>query len=340
MSSIEAALKAIEALEPGEKLVYSQIAAKYGVDRTTLARRHQRVTSSRSIKAQNQQALHPQQEQELLRYIERLASRGVLSTRPMIRRFASDIAKKELGKGWVDRFIQRYQVDRISPWVAGPLPHNPEVVLNRFNQPAQSGQSSDSDFSALSASDGRKIRQLVERAVGDGDQRKISKLNQTVHRLSVRLILAKHENKRLKEALINEKKRKKRGKALPLEADEEYYGESVFWSSGEVEDARDRQNRQGLEEEQQRLQKAEIASDSKDQRQAEKAGRAQKRLQQAQITSKKGKQRSVKASVKAASQRRATAQPQAGGEAAGAAAGSPPSRSRYGRAIKLPSKYK
>jgi hypothetical protein len=37
----------------------------------------------------------------------------------MIRRFASDIAKKELGRGWVDRFTQRYQVDLISHWATG-----------------------------------------------------------------------------------------------------------------------------------------------------------------------------------------------------------------------------
>jgi hypothetical protein len=37
MSSIEAARTAIESLELGEKLVYTHIAAKYGVDRRTLA---------------------------------------------------------------------------------------------------------------------------------------------------------------------------------------------------------------------------------------------------------------------------------------------------------------
>jgi hypothetical protein len=37
MSSIEAALAAIEALEPGEKLVYAQIARKYGVAVLTLS---------------------------------------------------------------------------------------------------------------------------------------------------------------------------------------------------------------------------------------------------------------------------------------------------------------
>jgi hypothetical protein len=40
MSSIEAALAAIELLKPGEELVYTDIAAKYGVDCRTLARRH------------------------------------------------------------------------------------------------------------------------------------------------------------------------------------------------------------------------------------------------------------------------------------------------------------
>lgn len=40
MQSIDAALAAINALKPNEKLVYSQIAKKYGVDPGTLSRRH------------------------------------------------------------------------------------------------------------------------------------------------------------------------------------------------------------------------------------------------------------------------------------------------------------
>ena len=119
MSSIEAALAAIESLKPGEKLVYTKIADKYGVDRRTLARRHQGASISRNAQAQNQQALHPQQEQELLRYIKQLTERGLPPTRAMIRRFASDIVKRELRKGLVDRFIQRYDVHLISRWATG-----------------------------------------------------------------------------------------------------------------------------------------------------------------------------------------------------------------------------
>lgn len=108
MSPIEAALAAIKLLGPGEQFRYRQIAAEYHCNRTTLARRHQGLASSRSTMAENQQ------EQELLRYIERLTRQGLPLSQPMIRRFASDIAKKELGKGWVDPYIERHQIDLIS----------------------------------------------------------------------------------------------------------------------------------------------------------------------------------------------------------------------------------
>jgi hypothetical protein len=255
----------------------------------------------------------------------------------------------------------------------GLLPLKPEVILKRFNRPAQSGQSSDSDSSALSASDWRKIRQLVGDAVADRDPRKISKLNQTIHRLSIRSTLAEHENTRLKEALINERKRRKRGKALPLEAAEEYHGGAVFWSPRKVKDARDRLQQQELEEEQQQLQKVKRARVREEQKQAklqavqekraaraaarivresektrkaaEQASRAaacrtQQQLQQALKNAQNSKKRSFKAAAKAGSKKRAAALPPGDGEASGAAAAPPPSQSRHGRAIRLPAKYR
>jgi hypothetical protein len=52
----------------------------------------------------------------------------------------------------------------------GLSPFEPDSILKRYNlkQPTQ-GSSSDSDSSALNASDWRKIRQLVDRAVIDRD---------------------------------------------------------------------------------------------------------------------------------------------------------------------------
>jgi DNA-binding transcriptional regulator YhcF (GntR family) len=96
MSQIKAAIAAIESLEPGEQFSYRKIAAEYYCNRTTLARRHQGLASLRSTMAENQQALHLYQEQELLRYIQRLTERGLPPTRALIRRFALDIAKREL----------------------------------------------------------------------------------------------------------------------------------------------------------------------------------------------------------------------------------------------------
>jgi hypothetical protein len=119
MSPIEAALAAIDALGPGEKFSYRQVAEKYGCSHVTLYRRHRGVSTSCATKAANQQALHPQQEQELLQYIKVLTQRGLPPTRALIRRLASEIARRELGKHWVDWYIKRYDVHLISYWATG-----------------------------------------------------------------------------------------------------------------------------------------------------------------------------------------------------------------------------
>jgi hypothetical protein len=217
--------------------------------------------------------------------------------------------------------------------------------LNRFNT---SLSSSDSEFSTLGASDWRKIRELVDRAVNDRDQKKIAKLNQTIHHLSVRATLAEHENKSLREAIVSERMRRKRGKYLLLEEPEEYHGGAVFWSPRKVKEAHDRQQLKEREEEQLQQQKAEANRQREDSRQAkaeavqarrqakvearisremEKADRAAKqasraaarrthqRLKQALKTSQKGKKRSLKAPAKASSKKRAIVRSTAGGEA-------------------------
>jgi transposase-like protein len=77
MSSIEAAIAAIEPLEPGEKFSYRKIAKLYGCNCTMLAWRHQHHSTMYSLEAQNHQALHPQQEKELPCYIKRLTRQGL-----------------------------------------------------------------------------------------------------------------------------------------------------------------------------------------------------------------------------------------------------------------------
>jgi hypothetical protein len=254
----------------------------------------------------------------------------------------------------------------------GLSPLKPEVILKRFNQPAQLGQSSDSDSSALSASDWRKTERLLRQVVGDRSDPRAQKLSRAFHRISVQKSLLTHEAQGLMQALVNERQRRKRGKALPLEAEEDYHGRAKFWSPRKVKEARDRQLQQGLEEEQLQHQRAEAARlrEVKKQeklqaaqqkraaraaaqiiRQEEKARKAadrasrqvarktQQRLQQAQKTAQKSKRRSFKAPIKAASKKRAAAQPQSNAQPREPPTAPLASTSRGGRAIRTPVRF-
>jgi len=114
MSPIDDALAAIEALELGETLVYQKVADQFGVDRSTLARRHKGVQAHRETKDSNQQKFTQQQEEELVKYIEELTARHIPPTRDMIANFASAVAQKPVSESWVTRFINKYSVYLIS----------------------------------------------------------------------------------------------------------------------------------------------------------------------------------------------------------------------------------
>jgi hypothetical protein len=58
MAPINNALAAIKALDPGEKLVYQKIANQFGVNCSTLARRHKGVQAPRESKDSKQQKLN------------------------------------------------------------------------------------------------------------------------------------------------------------------------------------------------------------------------------------------------------------------------------------------
>ncbi|KAF2677753.1 hypothetical protein K458DRAFT_465835 [Lentithecium fluviatile CBS 122367] len=119
MAAIDAALAAIDSLKRGEKVNYTHIAAEYGVARSTLSKRHrgvQRSNAERIIKCRN---LNISQESALVEYIKALHKRGLPPTRQMVRNFALEIAKKEVGKCWVDRFMGRHKDRLISRWTSG-----------------------------------------------------------------------------------------------------------------------------------------------------------------------------------------------------------------------------
>ncbi|KAF1362722.1 hypothetical protein EJ07DRAFT_106390, partial [Lizonia empirigonia] len=106
--SLDAALAEIAQLRPSEQIFYAHFAKKYGVDRSTLSRRHRGVTRSRDAADKDRHNLSPQQEEDLVKYIQQLNERLLPPTRDMIRNFASEMAQKRVSESWVARFIKKY----------------------------------------------------------------------------------------------------------------------------------------------------------------------------------------------------------------------------------------
>lgn len=119
MDSIEAAIAAIDSQDPKEQLSYRAAAKKFGVNRITLARRHQGKTRSNAEEAQHRMHLSPQQELELMRYIQGLSKRGLPPTRAMIKKFASTLSKWEVSDTWITRFLGRHRDTLTSKYTTG-----------------------------------------------------------------------------------------------------------------------------------------------------------------------------------------------------------------------------
>ncbi|KAF7578665.1 TolA, Membrane protein involved in colicin uptake [Pyrenophora tritici-repentis] len=116
MAPIDEAIADLESRDPGEKFTLKEVAEKWGVNRSTLGRRWRRVTGPRSDGYAQQQAIGPQQELELVRYITKLTKQGLPPTREMIRNFSSEVAHQQLSESWVTRFINRHEIYLISKW--------------------------------------------------------------------------------------------------------------------------------------------------------------------------------------------------------------------------------
>ncbi|KAF1361157.1 hypothetical protein EJ07DRAFT_44031, partial [Lizonia empirigonia] len=89
---MEDALAELDALDSSEEVCYATIAKKHGVDRSTLSRKHRSVSGSRAEAGLARRNLQPEQEAELVKYIEGLTERKLPPTREMVQNYASDIA--------------------------------------------------------------------------------------------------------------------------------------------------------------------------------------------------------------------------------------------------------
>ncbi|RKK39643.1 hypothetical protein BFJ68_g18359 [Fusarium oxysporum] len=93
--------KGLKFLKTSGSINYDATAKKFKCDETTLRRRHQgKQRARRDADSLYKSRLSKQQEQDLVTYIRKLSLRGIPPTLSMIRNFAQDIAKIEVGKNW------------------------------------------------------------------------------------------------------------------------------------------------------------------------------------------------------------------------------------------------
>jgi transcriptional regulator with XRE-family HTH domain len=120
MDPIQEAIEYIKSREAGDKFSYRQVAKKFGVNRTTLSRRHKGSQQPRGTEAaEHRRNLNPQQEDELISYIQGQTRAGVPPTRSILKNFGSVIAQHEVSDSWVTRLQHRYPDELISKWDTG-----------------------------------------------------------------------------------------------------------------------------------------------------------------------------------------------------------------------------
>lgn len=69
----------------------------------------------------------------------------------------------------------------------------------------------------------------------------VQQLSYTIHHISIQKQLLEEENKGLREALTTKKRRSRKGRPLPPDRSDSYYGGAVIWSPRSVQRARERQ---------------------------------------------------------------------------------------------------
>ena len=109
MAAIDEALEDLESREYSGRIPYARVARKYGVVASTLRRRHLAETEPRSVKNSKQQLLTPEQEYELVRWINKETQGHQPPGQLLVADKASSLAGRRVGVGWVYRFHHRHE---------------------------------------------------------------------------------------------------------------------------------------------------------------------------------------------------------------------------------------
>ena len=120
MAPIDDAIEDLKSRDQVESSMYQEVALKYGCSRSNVSRRWRGVTGSKQAHDEAAQAVPPQQELGLAKYIEDLHLNGCPPTREMIQNFGSELARRDVSMSWVERFLHRNHTHLSIGW-APPL---------------------------------------------------------------------------------------------------------------------------------------------------------------------------------------------------------------------------
>ncbi|KAF1937351.1 hypothetical protein EJ02DRAFT_385793, partial [Clathrospora elynae] len=136
----------------------------------------------------------------------------------------------------------------------GIWPMDPEIILKRFTPKKPKPLVEASQNSQNWVQMEQQLRGVIK---SPGDLDAANQLSQTLYKLQVRNELLSYKNNGLREALVDKKHHKKRGKQLGLVADEDYNGGANLWSPRKLEEAHARDHQKELDEEAILINKAE-----------------------------------------------------------------------------------
>jgi hypothetical protein len=96
-------------LDSAKSINYTQAALNWGLERSTLSRRHRKITRSREqFLDESLRKLTTTQETALVDYLLQIGKRGIWTTPRIIRNLVQETLNELIGKNWVTRFVERH----------------------------------------------------------------------------------------------------------------------------------------------------------------------------------------------------------------------------------------
>ncbi|KAF1352669.1 hypothetical protein EJ07DRAFT_136570 [Lizonia empirigonia] len=137
---------------------------------------------------------------------------------------------------WVSTFTEKLILSAFKH--TGLIPFNPNVILDKFAAKEAEPPKTPPRVSRVnSGKDWRTVDRHLQACVKDKYSSDAVVVRDTLHHLSIQNQLLEMENLRLQEALNQQKKGNKRGRALPLIQRQKWEAETQWWSSSLVNKA-------------------------------------------------------------------------------------------------------